>query len=79
MNNPFYEFTAQILCPTGTLLSMAPKDTYSWYLNGLNKAGKEIMLHGKISPETQTILDRELAGPDDLARMSEVTGINFSG
>lgn len=77
--NPFYEFKTPILCPTGTLLSIPELEgKFSWYLDALNKAGQEIVLHGQISPETQTILDKDLAGPDDLSRMSNLIGINFS-
>lgn len=79
LGNPFYEFKAQILCPTGTLLSFPELEgKFSWYFEGLNKAGKEMVVHGEISPETQAVLDKDLAGPDDLVRMSSVVGIDFA-
>lgn len=58
------EFAA-ILCPAGALLTMPPaRGQIQWYLDACETAGREIVAQGKISHETQALLERDIIDPE---------------
>jgi putative NADPH-quinone reductase len=62
---PGMEFIAAILCTAGELLTRpAQREQIQWYLDACRSAGHEVVSHGKISPATQSVLDRALVDPE---------------
>ncbi len=55
------QLAGMICCAGGELLKReALQDGLAWYLEAAQKAGREMVLQGNISPETQAVLDRPL-------------------
>jgi len=72
-DNPDMELVATILCAGGELLSQpALSESLRWYLDAVRQAGREVVTHGKILPETQKILDTPLAEPEAYANMANL-------
>jgi len=60
-NSPDEELAGVILCSAGEMLRQpALQHSLSWYREAAQQAGREIVEQGRISPETQTVLDRPL-------------------
>jgi multimeric flavodoxin WrbA/putative sterol carrier protein len=60
-DGPDSELVGMICCAGGPLLTIpAMKDEVQWYLDAAKKAGFEVVSEGRITPETQAILDRPL-------------------
>ena len=68
-SGPRAELAGMICCAAGPLLTApALQDQVRWYLDATVRAGREVVEAGRISDETQTILDRSLASdPGDYA------------
>lgn len=61
-DGPDSELMGMICCAGGPLLTVpAMKEEVQWYLDAAKQAGLEIVSDGRISQETQGILDRPLA------------------
>jgi multimeric flavodoxin WrbA/putative sterol carrier protein len=55
------ELAGMICCSAGELLRQeALQDQLAWYLEAARKAGRQVVEQGRISPETQAVLDRPL-------------------
>jgi putative sterol carrier protein len=55
------DLAGMICCAAGELLRQeALQDQLAWYLQAARKAGREVVEQGRISPETQAVLDRPL-------------------
>jgi putative sterol carrier protein len=68
---PDSELTATILCTAGELLGQpALRDSVDWYLQAAHQAGREVVELGRISPETEAVLCRDLAEPEVFSRMA---------
>ncbi|HQK25469.1 MAG TPA: flavodoxin family protein [Synergistaceae bacterium] len=60
---------AVILRPGGEILrEEALRPMITWYFDALRQAGGEFVAQGKISPQTQEILSRDLLPPEDFVR-----------
>ena len=60
-DSPDEELVGMICCAGGELLNQeALQDGLTWYLAAAQKAGRELIEQGNISPETQAVLDRPL-------------------
>lgn len=60
-NGPDSELLGSICCAGGPLLTIpAMKDDMQWYLDAVKNAGFEVVSEGRITRETQAILDRPL-------------------
>lgn len=60
-SGPNNELAGAILCSAGALLTMPPaRDRIKWYLEACETAGREVVLEGRISVETQEVIDRDL-------------------
>jgi multimeric flavodoxin WrbA len=69
--NPDAEFVATILCAGGELLGQSVlQEELQWYIDAARRAGREVVEHGRISPETQAVLDRLLADPEFYSQMA---------
>ena len=73
-DTPDIELAGVILCAGGELLRVkALEGRFDWYLNAARKAGREVIEQGRISPETQAVLDRPLVeNPAVYARMANM-------
>jgi putative sterol carrier protein len=71
-DSPDVELAGSICCAGGELLHQeALQDGLAWYLEAARKAGREIVEQGRISKETQAVLDRPLVDdPAIYARMA---------
>jgi putative sterol carrier protein len=71
-DSPDIELTGMICCAGGELLRQdALQDQLAWYLEAARRAGREVVVQGSISSETQAVLDRPLADdPAVYARMA---------
>jgi multimeric flavodoxin WrbA/putative sterol carrier protein len=62
-DSPDEELAGVICCAGGALMqSQSIRDTVSWYTDAAREAGRQVVEQGRISPETQEILDRPLIG-----------------
>ncbi len=70
-DGPDNELLGTICCAAGPLLTVPQlKDEIQWYVDAVRKAGVEVVETGRISPETQTVLEKSLApDPDVYAKM----------
>lgn len=67
---PDSELSATILCAAGELLRQpALQDSLGWYRQAARQAGREVIELGRISPETQAVLDPELIDPAVFSQM----------
>ena len=72
-DTPDLDLAGMILCAGGELLRSPLKDRLTWYLEAAQRAGREVVEQGHISPETQAVLDRPLMeDPAVYARMANV-------
>jgi putative NADPH-quinone reductase/putative sterol carrier protein len=70
-SGPDLKLDGMILCAGAELLNVPDlKDSVSWYLKAARQAGREFMEEGRIKPETQAVLDRQLADPEVYSRMA---------
>ncbi len=71
---PDMELIAAILCSAGAILRQkALRSRTQWYIDATRRAGREVVELGKITPETQEILDRPLiTDPALYARMANM-------
>lgn len=66
---PNLELAATILCPSGEILRVTElQDSFKWYLDASRSAGREFAGHGRISPETRELLDRDIVDPEQYIR-----------
>jgi putative sterol carrier protein/putative NADPH-quinone reductase len=64
-SGPDLELSATILCPAGEVLKIPElHESTRWYVEASHQAGREVAEHGRITPETQEILDRDLIDPE---------------
>jgi putative NADPH-quinone reductase len=62
---PGMELIATILSAAGELLTRpSQREQIQWYLDACQAAGREVAAQGKISPATQSVLDRPLVDPE---------------
>jgi putative NADPH-quinone reductase len=62
---PGMELLATILGTPGELLTRpSQRERIQWYLDACQTAGREVTAQGKISPATQSVLDRTLVDPE---------------
>jgi len=60
-DSPDEELAGVVCCAGGALLqSEAIRESTAWYIEAARQAGREVIAQGRISPETQEILDRPL-------------------
>lgn len=74
-SSPHSDMAGMILCSAGPLLRIAPlQDHIRWYLEACEKAGQEVVERGRISDDTQAILDRDLISDTDsyMARVNQM-------
>lgn len=65
------KMAATVLCPMGELLGQpALQSSLGWYFAAARRAGREVVELGHITPETQAILDRELAPEETFVSMA---------
>jgi len=77
---PFFELAGIILRPTGGLLGIPNlKSNYTWYLNALYQAGKQLVIDGNIAPETQELLDQDFIDPENFVNMTNSCLNNITG
>ncbi|HEC35241.1 MAG TPA: hypothetical protein ENI39_01755, partial [Anaerolineae bacterium] len=71
-SDPDLELVGTILCAGGELLRQpALQESLQWYIEAARRAGREVVEGGRITPETQAVLDRPLvADPAVYARMA---------
>jgi len=70
-SGPDFEFAAAILCPAGDLLKVPElQASIKWYLEAALLAGQEVVRQGYITPETQSVLNRNLIDPEVYSRMA---------
>ncbi len=70
---PDMELTAAILCSAGAILRQKGlRKRLQWYIDATRRAGREVVELGRITPETQEILDRPLINPAVYARMVNI-------
>ena len=71
-DGPDSELSGMICCAGGPLLHIPEfKDDVVWYLEAAERAGGEVVSRGRISPETQAVLDKPLApNPAVYAKMT---------
>lgn len=63
-SRPALQLAGMILCPGGEILrNPALQETFKWYFDASQRAGREVCQLGHITPETQTILSQPLV-PD---------------
>lgn len=68
---PDMDLSATILCTGGELLSVpALREGIRWYLEAARATGREFVKSGAIASETQEVLDRNLADPEQYSSMS---------
>ena len=68
---PDTDLTATILCPAGELLGPpAMREGLQWYTDAARRAGREVVEQGRITPETQQVLDRPLMDPTIYSQMA---------
>jgi len=69
-SGPDTELAAVILCAAGALLAVEPmQDSVGWYPEAARSAGREFGQTGRITPETQALLDRDLIDPATYSNM----------
>jgi len=69
-SGPDSELVATILCAAGELLGQpALQESLRWYTEAARRAGQEVVEQGRITPETQAVLDQPLAEPEVYSRM----------
>jgi len=67
---PDKQLAATILCVAGELLKLPEaKEGVEWYIDAVRRAGQEFVEDGRITPETQELLDRNLVDPEFYYRM----------
>ncbi|MFZ5644427.1 MAG: flavodoxin family protein [Bacillota bacterium] len=72
-SGPDFNLAATILCSGGEMLNVPVlQDSVRWYLDAARKAGKELIEGGKITSETQEVLDRVLADPEAYSQMANM-------
>jgi len=77
-SGPDSELTATILCAGGELLKEpALKESLRHYSDASRRAGRECVEEGRITPETQAVLDQSLADPEIYSRMANVHWDSF--
>lgn len=60
-DSPGSELAGAICCAGGALIqSEALRPSFAWYMDATKQAGREVVEQGRISPETQKVLDRPL-------------------
>jgi multimeric flavodoxin WrbA/putative sterol carrier protein len=60
-DSPDEELAGIICCAGGALMeNQSIRDTVSWYTDAAREAGRQVVEQGRISPETQEVLDRPL-------------------
>jgi len=70
-SSPDLELSATILCAGGELLSVSElQESIRWYKDAAHRAGQEFVRKGSVTPETQAVLDRNLADPEVYSRMA---------
>lgn len=70
-SGPDIELSGAILCSGGELLAVpALKEGTRWYTDAARKAGREFVENGIIAPETQAVLNRNLADPEQYSLMA---------
>ncbi|MDI6870198.1 MAG: NAD(P)H-dependent oxidoreductase [Bacillota bacterium] len=68
---PTLELAGTILCAGGELLGQeALGESLRWYLEAVQHAGREVVEQGHITPETQAVLDQDLAEPEAYCDMA---------
>ncbi|MHB8158486.1 MAG: NAD(P)H-dependent oxidoreductase [Desulfocucumaceae bacterium] len=69
--SPDLELSATILCPGGELLRVQSlQEGLQGFFNASRSAGREFVGKGSITPETQAVLDKNLADPEIYSRMA---------
>jgi putative sterol carrier protein/putative NADPH-quinone reductase len=70
-SGPNSEMVATILCAAGELLRQpALQESLQWYIEAARRAGREVVEQGRITAETQEVLDRPLADPAAYSQMA---------
>lgn len=70
---PEFEFAGSIFCAAGPLLAMPQfGNRLKWYTDAAKSAGREIVKHGSIMPQTQDVLKSSLMDSEQYAMM--ITG-----
>lgn len=60
-DSPGSELAGAVCCAGGALIqSEALRPSFAWYMDATKQAGREVVEQGRISPETQKVLDRPL-------------------
>jgi len=60
-DSPGEELVGAICCAGGALLqSEALRPSFAWYMDATKRAGREVVEQGRVSPETQKVLDQPL-------------------
>lgn len=54
------QYLGSICCAGGAMLQSPLRPQFEWYLDAVKQAGREVTTEGRLSPGTQTILDRPL-------------------
>lgn len=67
---PDTELAGVILCSGGELLKVTDLEEVTRYLEASLRAGREFAEGGRITPETQAVLDRDLSDPEIYSRMA---------
>lgn len=71
LSGPNLQLAATVLCPAGELLGVPElQESVKWYLNAARTAGRELAEQGLVTPETQAVLERDLAEPEQYANMA---------
>jgi putative sterol carrier protein/putative NADPH-quinone reductase len=74
--SPDTELAGMICCAGGELLRQdALQDQLTWYLEAARKAGREVVEQGRISSETQAVLDQSLV--DDPATYASMANAHW--
>lgn len=69
-SGPDKELAAVILCAAGELLRIPEaQGPISWYFDACKTAGRELVNYGKLTPETQALLNKELIDPELFSQM----------
>lgn len=70
-SGPDLELSATILCTGGELLKVPElQEGVRWYIEAARRAGREFIEDDCILPETQAVLDQNLAEPEAYSRMA---------